>query len=136
MFLCICNVMHHCMSMSCHICDECHMDNLSHAFNHASWTIILHAYNFQLNTDDSVNTFRTHILTVHQPQQTSILSYIKQQPSNMLLQNQVITTLALKANCGIYNAHKKQPTQAAPNRFLNWPQKVPQQPAAGLLRFA
>ena len=32
------------MSMSCHICDECHMDNLSYAFN------------FQLNTHNNVNT--------------------------------------------------------------------------------
>ena len=42
---CICNVMHHCMSMSCHICDECHMDNLILTFYHISWKIILHAYN-------------------------------------------------------------------------------------------
>ena len=28
----ICNVMHHCMSMSCHICDECHMGNLTQTF--------------------------------------------------------------------------------------------------------
>ena len=35
------------MSMSCHICDECHMDNLSHA----SWIIIDGAFSIDFGLD-------------------------------------------------------------------------------------
>ena len=62
-----CNVIYHYMSMSCHVCIECHMDNLFHTFNHVSWIIILHAYNFQNN-----NSFQCQHISIH------ILTFIKQ----------------------------------------------------------
>ena len=97
MFLCICNVMHHCMSMPCHICNEWHMDNIIHTFYHVSWTIILHAYNFQIITHSNVNTLKHNISTFYP---TTIIKHV--------ITNQVITHLTLKADCGIYNAHKKK----------------------------
>ena len=74
MFTCICNVVYHCMSMPCHICNECHIDILSHTFNHVSWTIILYAYNFQNN-----HSFQCQYISIH------ISTFIKHQLSSMLL---------------------------------------------------
>ena len=70
MSLCICNVMHHCMSMSCHICDECHMDNLIHTFYYVSWTIILHAYNLQNKHSVQCQYISTNISTFIKQQLT------------------------------------------------------------------
>ena len=73
MFQCICNVMHHYMSMSCHICNESHMDNINHTLCHVSWTIILHEYNFQ-----NKHSFQCQYISI------LISKFIKQQLSNML----------------------------------------------------
>ena len=69
---CICNVMRHCMSMSCHICDECHMDNLIHTFYHVSWTIILHAYNLENKHSVQCQYISTHISTFIKQQLTTV----------------------------------------------------------------
>ena len=74
-FPCICNVMHHCMSMSCHICDECHMDNLIHTFYHVSWIIILHAYNLQNKHSFQCQYISTHISTFIKQQLTKPCYY-------------------------------------------------------------
>ena len=37
----------HCVSITCLICNEFHVDHTSHASHHAFWTIITHSYNFQ-----------------------------------------------------------------------------------------
>ena len=100
----------HCMLMSCPTCNGCQMDNINHTIYLVSWTIISHAYNFQLNIHNNVNTL-THNIYQY---------FVTQLTTNqiMLLQNQVITTLTLEAKCGIYNACKKIAHTTAPNRPL------------------
>ena len=56
-----CNAMRHCMSIPCHICDECYMDNTNHTFYHVSWTIISKAYNFQNKHSSNFQYIKTHI---------------------------------------------------------------------------
>ena len=61
-------------AMQCTISCQFHMENLSYTFNHVSWTIILHAYNFQNN-----HSFQCRYISIH------ISTFIKQQLSSMLL---------------------------------------------------
>ena len=87
------------MLMSYPTCNECHMNHINHIIYLISWTIILHAYNFQLNIHNNVNTFRTHILTFHQT--TTNKHDISQQAT---------THLILREKCGIYSAHNNSQT--------------------------
>ena len=103
---CICNVMHHCMSMSCHICNECHMDNINHTLCHVSWTIIVYAYNFENKHSFQCQYIHTHI-NIHQ---TKIIKHV--------IINQVITPLTFKANYGIYNTHTKKANTSIPKPVL------------------
>ena len=108
-FPCIYNVMHHCMLMSCHICNECHMDNINHTFYHVSWTIISHAYNFQINTHQC-QYISTHISTFHHIHATT---HVITKASNNILK-----PLILKENVA-HDMPTKQPTIAPRSKLYN-----------------
>ena len=98
----ICNVMHHYKSMSCHICNECHINNINHTLCHVSWTIILHAYNFQ-----NKHSFQCQAISI------LMSTFIKQQLSSMYHQSNNNTFNPQGQLWHIYNAHKKKLTQTA-----------------------
>ena len=81
--------------ISCHMYNECYMDNSNHIIHHVSWTIILIAYNFHTITHSMSIYLYTHISTSYHPTTTK-----------HVIQNQATTPLILEAKCDKYYAHK------------------------------
>ena len=91
-FPCICNVMHHCMLMSCLICNACHMDNL----NHTNFTL----YPGQLYHMHIISNYTFTIMLIH-------LEYIHQvNTTTHVITKASNNTLEHQTNCGIWCAHK------------------------------
>ena len=57
---CICNALCHCMSLPCHICNACHLDNLSCIMNGYIKSILLS------NSSSQCQCIRVHISTFNQ----------------------------------------------------------------------
>ena len=85
---CICNALCHCMSIPCHICNTCHMDNLSCIMNS-----YIKAYNFQ--------TIHLNVYILEFIYQHSINNHPQSSQSKAFKDNLVLTT-----NCCISDAHK------------------------------
>ena len=62
-FLCIFNVMHHCMFIPCRIYDECYMDNSTHAYHQCIMNNYINKHIMFIQYFILVNISCTHIST-------------------------------------------------------------------------
>ena len=53
--------------ISCHMYNECYMDNSNHTIHHVLWTIISKTYNFQIKLISMSIYINTHISTFNYP---------------------------------------------------------------------
>ena len=80
-FPCICNVMHHCLFIPCHIYDECYMDNSTHAYHQCIMNNYINKHIMSIQYFIHVNISCTHIST-----STYVAFHITQQhPHNQII---------------------------------------------------